>query len=187
MSACHAINHRTTHVIVSSCSCMNIHTHTHTHTHQPTHTHTQTHTHTHERTRTWIAVFAFSLLKTEGPSPLPTFTPSSLKMKREGGHGGSRYDERECRMDLGASLHRGGESIFFSPSFFLTCPAHTLQDLGLLCCCSALYSLAPSQTPGASLLLLCPRQTPCAQPPLLLRCSPRPAPRTLTEAHTRQA
>jgi hypothetical protein len=44
--------------------------------------------------------------------------------------------------------------------------------------------LAPSQTPGASLLLLCPRKTSCAQPPPLLRCSTRPAPRTLTEAHT---
>ncbi len=44
--------------------------------------------------------------------------------------------------------------------------------------------LAPSQTPGASLLLLCPRQTTCAQPPPLLRCSTRPAPRTLMETHT---
>jgi hypothetical protein len=34
------------------------------------------------------------------------------------------------------------------------------------------------------LLLLCPRQTPCAQHPLLLRCSTRPAPRTLTEGNT---
>ena len=33
-------------------------------------------------------------------------------------------------------------------------------------------------------LLLCPRQTPCAQHPPLLRCSTRPASRTLTEAHT---
>ncbi len=33
-------------------------------------------------------------------------------------------------------------------------------------------------------MLLCPRQTPCAQYPPLLRCSTRPAPRTLTEAHT---
>ena len=34
------------------------------------------------------------------------------------------------------------------------------------------------------LLLLCPRQTPCAQHQPLLRCSTRPSPRTLTEAHT---
>ncbi len=34
------------------------------------------------------------------------------------------------------------------------------------------------------LLLPCPRQTPCAQHPPLLRCSTRPAPRTLTEART---
>jgi hypothetical protein len=33
-------------------------------------------------------------------------------------------------------------------------------------------------------LLLCPRQTPCAQHPSLLRGSTRPVPRTLTEAHT---
>jgi hypothetical protein len=36
----------------------------------------------------------------------------------------------------------------------------------------------------ASLLLLCPRTPPCAWPPPLLRCSTRPAPRSLTEAHT---
>ena len=54
----------------------------------------------------------------------------------------------------------------------------------LLCCCSALYSPCHFTDPGASLLLLCTRQTPCAQPPPLLRCSTRPAPRTLTEAHT---
>jgi hypothetical protein len=34
------------------------------------------------------------------------------------------------------------------------------------------------------LLLLCPRQTLCAQHPPLLCCSTRPAPGTLTEAHT---
>jgi hypothetical protein len=45
-------------------------------------------------------------------------------------------------------------------------------------------SLTASQTPGASLFLLCPLQTPCAQPPPLVRCSPRPAPKTLTEAHS---
>ncbi len=50
--------------------------------------------------------------------------------------------------------------------------------------CPTSVPLADSPTPGASLLLLCPRQTPCAQPPPLLRCSTRPAPRTLTEAHT---
>ena len=35
-----------------------------------------------------------------------------------------------------------------------------------------------------SLFLLCPRQTPYAQRPPLLRCSTRPAPRTLTKART---
>ena len=57
----------------------------------------------------------------------------------------------------------------------------------LLMLCHALPSILPaaSQTLGASLLLLCPRQTPCAQPPPLLRCSTRPAPRTLTKAYTR--
>jgi hypothetical protein len=46
----------------------------------------------------------------------------------------------------------------------------------------------PPKTPPplslTPLLLLCPWQTPCAQHPPLLRCSTRPAPRTLTEAHT---
>jgi hypothetical protein len=46
---------------------------------------------------------------------------------------------------------------------------------------SAKITPLPSLAP---LLLLCPRQTPCAQHPPLLRCSTRPAPRTLTEAHT---
>ncbi len=41
---------------------------------------THTHTHTHEH-QSWIPVFAFILRKTGGPSPLPTFTPSSLLNK----------------------------------------------------------------------------------------------------------
>jgi hypothetical protein len=49
--------------------------------------------------------------------------------------------------------------------------------------CLRCITLAATQTPGASLLLLCPRQTPCAQDPPLLRCSTHLAPRTLTEAH----
>ena len=135
-------------VIVRSCSCTTC-TPTHQHTNEHTHTHTRpnTHTHTHERTRTWITVFAFIILKTEGPSPLPTFTPRSLYIKREGGKGGSDGPRCKCPQSGGA------ERLFFSP-FSLSVALRTLwcfsvptlpsipwslhRLLTLLCCCSAL-------------------------------------------------
>ena len=71
----------------------------------------------------------------------------------------------------------------FFLTFFLGKSA--ISRLGRFCV-DALPSipLAHSQTPDASLLLCCPRQTPCVHTPPLLRCSTRPAPRTLTETHT---
>jgi hypothetical protein len=123
MSASPKINHRTTHVILRSCSCT-----TCTHPHKNTNQHTHTHTHTHERTRTWTAAFAFILRKTEAPCPLPSFTPSSLKRERRWERGVT------LMMDLGATAHhvpprRVGELVAFLPQ----------EVLALLCCCSALY------------------------------------------------
>ena len=46
----------------------------------------------------WIAVFAFIIRKTEGPSPLPTFTP-----REEVGKVFHANEEREGLMDLGGS------------------------------------------------------------------------------------
>jgi hypothetical protein len=74
MSACHVINHRTTQVIVRSCSCT-ICTPTHTNTNQHTRTRTQTHT------TTWIAVFAFILRKAEGTPNLRGNDPRSQNLK----------------------------------------------------------------------------------------------------------
>ncbi len=87
------------------------------------------------------------------------------------------------------------DSTFF---FFLFFFPFSIHALGF--CLGLLQPLNPrhlAQTPGADTsaksptllshtprLLLCPRQTPCAQHPSLLRGSTRPVPRTLTEAHT---
>jgi hypothetical protein len=81
MSGCHVINHRTTHVIVSSCSCTTC-THKHTHTRTNTHTHAHTHTHTRAHQDLDSRVYIHPS-ETEGPSPLPTFSPSFFSPNKE--------------------------------------------------------------------------------------------------------
>ncbi len=74
-------------------------------------------------------------------------------------------------MDKSERDSRTGAFRFF---FVLLSLFHYLAPLSI--------PVALSHPPGASLLLLCLRQTPCAQPPQLVRCSTRPAPRTLTDS-----
>ena len=72
-------------------------------------------------------------------------------------------------------------------SFFISFFQGCVVGLVLLSVWDILSQTPPTSAPPLSLtplLLLCPRQTPCAQHPPLLRGSTRPAPRTLTEAHT---
>jgi hypothetical protein len=97
---------------------------------------------------------------------------------RKSSHGLLVWKRRRRRKRPGSGALRSLRStllhfaipLFFFFGFFRP-PADTPPES------APLLSLTP-------LLLLCPHQTPCAQHPPLLRCSTRPAPRTLTGAHT---